>query len=598
MLRAEGPVVVLGGAGLGKSLLGEVIAGELGSRFDIVRLHAARLCSRRALLQSILFELQMPYRGLSEGELRLSILDRLEPSQSNAPDGVLLLVDEAHTLPAKLLDELRLINNFNRNHQPRTRLVLLGNMRLEDTFTDPQMESFNQRLAARCYLQPMNRRDTYAFIQHQLSVAGLAPTTIITNDGLDAIYLASEGVPRLANQLMDHAIILAITNNQCPISAALIQEAWADLQQLPAPWHATEAPASGAQGSIIEFGSLDEAEDTIEEEDTPVAYSAYAPEQDNPTEIDSNSEPVDAPHTVEATELDNAASQSCPLAVQPERKEEASSEVPRQCADSNAECDASEGMLPQPFSLQTSRKASYFANKPTDEELLALEDEQAQYDAMGVWENDPPLQANQLVDLHQVEEHVDLVPTNQTLRQASPDGAQTTIDAGNIIASQSSEFIELFGSDFEDETPIPSSRMLASELQPRPAAEREFGESQANRLEQQRAVEISDYVAHPRLCRIYRPPEPRLAAGRRDSCRLRFWRYCCRWRRESTVLGTQHRRARCAERAGNRSGYRRHRFAIEFLGLCHRALQRRADFLGCRPPVRDTRRFDSHGRQH
>ncbi|MEO8269328.1 MAG: AAA family ATPase, partial [Aureliella sp.] len=104
VLRAEGPVMVLGGAGLGKSLLGMLVADDLAARFDLVQLHAARLCSRRALLQSILFELRLPYRELSEGELRLSILARLEPSSDYAPDGVLIVVDEAHTLPVKLLD--------------------------------------------------------------------------------------------------------------------------------------------------------------------------------------------------------------------------------------------------------------------------------------------------------------------------------------------------------------------------------------------------------------------------------------------------------------------------------------------------------------
>ncbi len=101
VLRAEGPCLVLGGAGLGKSMLGQVIAEDVYGRFDIVKLHSSGLCSRRALLQCILFELQLPYRGLSEGELRMSIMDRLSPSPETAPGGILLIVDEAHTLSPK-----------------------------------------------------------------------------------------------------------------------------------------------------------------------------------------------------------------------------------------------------------------------------------------------------------------------------------------------------------------------------------------------------------------------------------------------------------------------------------------------------------------
>ncbi len=268
VLRAEGPCLVLGGAGLGKTMVGQVIADDVYGRFDIVKLHASGLCSRRALLQSILFELQLPFRALSEGELRMSIMDRLSPSPETAPSGILLLVDEAHTLSPKLLEELRLITNFARNGQPRARLVLIGNMRLEDTFANPQLDSFNQRLAARCYLQPLTRDQTMDFLRHQLRCVQIEPATIITNDALRTLYSASEGVPRLINQVMDHALVLAITAGQCPISAALIEEAWSDLQQLPAPWHTSNAPEKpqSAPHAEIEFGELsDEDEETFVE---------------------------------------------------------------------------------------------------------------------------------------------------------------------------------------------------------------------------------------------------------------------------------------------------------------------------------------------
>ena len=269
ILRAEGPCLVLGGAGLGKTMLCQVIANDVYGRFDIVKLHASGLCSRRALLQSILFELQLPYRGLSEGELRMSIMDRLSPSPETAPSGILLLVDEAHTLSGKLLEELRLITNFARNGQPRARLVLIGNMRLEDTFAHPQMDSFNQRLAARCYLQPMTRDQTMDFVRHQLRTVQIEPGTIVTNDALRTLFAASEGVPRLVNQLMDHALVLGIAAGQCPISAAMIEEAWSDLQQLPAPWHSSNSTdKSISAASQIEFGELQDDDEPSFSEST------------------------------------------------------------------------------------------------------------------------------------------------------------------------------------------------------------------------------------------------------------------------------------------------------------------------------------------
>ena len=55
---------------------------------------------------------------------------------------MLLIVDEAHTLPLRLMEELRLITNLARNGQPRVRLVLVGGPQLEERFASPKLESF------------------------------------------------------------------------------------------------------------------------------------------------------------------------------------------------------------------------------------------------------------------------------------------------------------------------------------------------------------------------------------------------------------------------------------------------------------------------
>src|SRR4051794_23004871 len=62
--RGDGPALVVGPAGSGKSLLSLLLAEQLGNKFHVALLNSARLDSCRSLLQSILFELQLPYREL------------------------------------------------------------------------------------------------------------------------------------------------------------------------------------------------------------------------------------------------------------------------------------------------------------------------------------------------------------------------------------------------------------------------------------------------------------------------------------------------------------------------------------------------------
>jgi type II secretory pathway predicted ATPase ExeA len=112
-----------------------VVATQFHEKFDVVLLAAARFCSRRALLQAILFELGLPYKVRDEGDLRLSLLDHL--LSKDCPAGLLLLVDEAQALPVALLDEVRILTNLVRGGVPRVRLVLAGTAALEEAFAHP-----------------------------------------------------------------------------------------------------------------------------------------------------------------------------------------------------------------------------------------------------------------------------------------------------------------------------------------------------------------------------------------------------------------------------------------------------------------------------
>ncbi|XZE44886.1 ExeA family protein [Pirellulaceae bacterium SH467] len=249
--RAEGPVAVFGGTGLGKTLCCLRLAEHFRRSFEVVMLASSPLVTRRALLQSLLFELQMPYRDLNEGELRLTLMNRLQSPQDTGSDGVLLIVDEAQTLSLKLLDEIRLLTNIHRNGVPRVRLVLCGNMKLDEALCNPNMESLSQRLAARCYLMPLSIQETAAYAIHKIELCGVNHARVITRDALDALHRGSDGIPRLIDQLADQAMWIAAQERICPVTADVIGKAWGMLQQLPNPWSEPESVKTKAKSVEI-----------------------------------------------------------------------------------------------------------------------------------------------------------------------------------------------------------------------------------------------------------------------------------------------------------------------------------------------------------
>jgi type II secretory pathway predicted ATPase ExeA len=257
--RGDGPVAILGRSGQGKSMLCLRIADAWRKNFEVILLSSSKLCTRRALLQSLLFELRMPFRDLTEGELRLSLMDRLQPSLENASDGLILIVDEAQTLSLKLLEELRLITNLIHQGQPRVRLVLAGAMRLEELLGHPSMESLQQRLAARCYLRNLTAAEVGRYVRHKVELCGVRVQEVFTDESIRSLHRASDGIPRLIDQIAEHAMHLAASQRVKPVSQSMIEQAWSSLQQLPAPW--METTKNNPVSNIVEFGSLEDDDD-------------------------------------------------------------------------------------------------------------------------------------------------------------------------------------------------------------------------------------------------------------------------------------------------------------------------------------------------
>jgi type II secretory pathway predicted ATPase ExeA len=301
--RGEGAGLVVGPSGTGKTLLCVLLAEQFRRSFRVATLSCGRLSTRRALFQAILYELGRPYRYMDEGELRLAVVEHLMDGEETS-HGLLLLVDEAHTLPLRLLEEIRLLSNLARSGQPVVRLVLAGGAVLEERFASPKLDSFSQRLSARCYLETLSRTETQQYIQWQIDSAGGPGSDMFPGTACESVFQATGGVPRLVNQVCDHALLLAYVAGRRTIDPADIEEAWSDLQQLPTPWSG-ESKSDSSGGGVIEFGSLDDSSEPAHDaSNEPAAMTrvfrvASVEEEDVADEEAGNSEPTQQIHRIE-----------------------------------------------------------------------------------------------------------------------------------------------------------------------------------------------------------------------------------------------------------------------------------------------------------
>lgn len=266
--RAAGPVIATGASGTGKSLLLAMLAEHFKQRFQVVNLLCANMVQRSDLLKAILFELNLPYKGLSESDLRLELVEFLKqlPDQS---EGILMLVDEVHSVPSEILDEFRLITNFSKNGRASVSLVLAGLPSLEDHLIESKSESLNQRIASRCYLTNLTKSETFDYIVTHLERAGVNGETLFTGDAIIAVHEFSDGCPRVINQVCDYALVLAASQQIDRITADVVTSAWNDVQSIPSTpstYSISETINAGDDESVtmLEFGQLGGEEDTIE----------------------------------------------------------------------------------------------------------------------------------------------------------------------------------------------------------------------------------------------------------------------------------------------------------------------------------------------
>lgn len=235
--RGEGIAVLTAPAGLGKTLVCEKLRQELGSGFVTILLRHSQFPTPADLLRTLLTELGgMIGRTATEQELRLELVAQLtELRRQNQL--LVVLCDEAHELRHPLLDELRRLIDHADHGVPWVRVLLCGQLELEEHLAEPQLAALNQRLRAHVTLSPLTAMEAWDYVDYRITWAGGRIEEVFSPDALQAIIDAADGIPRCLNQLCDHVLLLSYVADRRPAPVDLVHEALEDLQHLPLSWN-------------------------------------------------------------------------------------------------------------------------------------------------------------------------------------------------------------------------------------------------------------------------------------------------------------------------------------------------------------------------
>lgn len=145
-----------------------------------------------------------------------------------------LIVDEAHELSDQVLEEIRLLLNFESDNAKHLQIILTGQPELREKLKQANLRQLKQRIALRCKMPALPTVDEVGhYITQRLQIAGATKPNIFTLGAIDFIFQCSEGIPRQINNLCDNAMIAAYAANENTIGRAIIEEVAENLDLLP-----------------------------------------------------------------------------------------------------------------------------------------------------------------------------------------------------------------------------------------------------------------------------------------------------------------------------------------------------------------------------
>lgn len=135
-----------------------------------------------------------------------------------------LIVDEAQHLRNEVLDDLRLLTNYEMDSESRLCLILVGLTELRRRLSMAVHESLSQRIVVRQHLTGLSRDEVADYLRHLLRLAG-SELDLFEPASVEAIFQATHGMLRKVNRLAHYALSAAAIAKTQQVSIEHVQAA-------------------------------------------------------------------------------------------------------------------------------------------------------------------------------------------------------------------------------------------------------------------------------------------------------------------------------------------------------------------------------------
>jgi general secretion pathway protein A len=221
--QRKGVIVVTGEVGVGKTTILrrclQIAAPMQGNSLQeqkTVHLYNPNVDFNRLLI-TILRQLDAEPCSDETAEM-LSQVHELARSEQSHGGTIVLMIDEAQSLPFETLEGIRMLTNLEAANEKLIQIVLIGQPELETLLERYELRHVRERVAVRATILPLTRSESLEYIQFRLNQASREQVSIFSAGALAVIVKAAHGIPRRLNILCDNALVAGFRRRQPIVS--------------------------------------------------------------------------------------------------------------------------------------------------------------------------------------------------------------------------------------------------------------------------------------------------------------------------------------------------------------------------------------------
>ncbi|BEP28131.1 ExeA family protein [Helicovermis profundi] len=135
-----------------------------------------------------------------------------------------IIIDEANYINNGILNDLKILFNFEMDSKDRAVVLLVGLPNINNTLRLVSHEPLRQRITMNYHLDGLNKEEARSYIKNKL-IGANCHVNIFSEGALEGIINSSNGIPRIINKICNACLLIGNNQNITDINNDIVMMA-------------------------------------------------------------------------------------------------------------------------------------------------------------------------------------------------------------------------------------------------------------------------------------------------------------------------------------------------------------------------------------